>query len=169
MATTDVKAPSKTQQIKETITKYRYNRTVRTVILVALLLILLAMYFLRGKMKWLLLVLIVVITLALWVQVADYDLDLGTLWKTGSFTESRVQTKKWVKIVWSDCLSDSVNCSNFQTQSDAQNKYEYCSDKIALQNDGKDKQAIKNLDVFGLDGDKDGTVCEALPKWAAVN
>jgi hypothetical protein len=51
MATTDVKAPSKTQQIKETITKYRYNRTVRTVILVALLLILLAMYFLRGKMK----------------------------------------------------------------------------------------------------------------------
>jgi hypothetical protein len=154
------------QDIKSTIQKYRYNRTVRTIVLVALLLILLAMYFFYGKMKWLLLVLIVVITLALGIHVADYDLDLGTLMHTWSFTESRVQTKKWVKIIGSDCLSDNLNCSNFKTQSEAQDKYEYCADKIASQNAGQDKAAIKRLDVFGLDGDKDGVVCEALPKWS---
>lgn len=152
-----------TQQLKDKFQKARYNRTVRTVVLIALLAILLAMYFLRGKMKWLLLWLIVVITLALGIHIADYDLDLETLFRTGSLTESRVQLKKWVKVVWSDCLSDNVNCANFTTQWEAQTKYEACADKIASQNAGKDKQAIKNLDIFGLDGDNDGIVCEALP------
>jgi hypothetical protein len=31
---------------------------------------------------------------AIGLQVADYDLDIETLWKTGSFSESRVELKK---------------------------------------------------------------------------
>jgi len=38
-----------------------------------------------------------------------------------------------------------------------------CADKIASDNN-KDKAAVRNLDVYGLDGDKDGVVCEALQK-----
>jgi hypothetical protein len=150
--------------------KIRYNRNLRTIVLVVLLAILLAMYFLRGKMKWLLLGLIITVLLALGIHVADYDLDLGTLFRTGNIQESRVETKKWVKIIWSDCTSNNLNCSDFKTQWDAQNKYESCADKIAWDNThikwGKDD--IKRLDIYGLDWDKDGTVCEALPQWAAV-
>ncbi len=119
-------------------------------------------------MKWLLLGLIIVITLALGVHIADYDLDLETLFRTGSLTESRVETKKWVKIIGSDCIGDNLNCADFKTQPDAQSKYEYCSDKIASDNSQiKDRAELNRLDVYGLDGDKDGVVCEALPKALA--
>lgn len=157
-----------TQELKDKFQKARYNRTVRTVVLVALLAILLVMYFVWGKMKGLLLGLIIVVTLALWIHIADYDLDLGTLFKTWSIEQSRVETKKWVKIIWSECNSNNYNCADFKTQPDAQEKYEYCADKIASDNIGTDKSAVKKLDIYGLDGDKDGIVCEALPKWAAI-
>ncbi len=84
--------------------------------------------------------------------------------KTGSFEQSRVETRKWVKIIWSECASDNLNCADFTTQSQAQAKYEYCADKISRANShiwGKDK--VKSLDIYWLDGDKDGMVCEALP------
>ncbi len=157
-----------TQELKDKFQKARYNRTVRTVVLVVLLAILLAMYFFRGKMKGLLLWLIIVITLALGIHIADYDLDLWTLFRTGSLTESRVETKKWVKIIGSECNSNNLNCADFKTQPEAQEKYEYCADKIASDNVWTDKDAVKKLDIYGLDWDKDWTVCEALPKWAAV-
>ncbi len=102
---------------------------------------------------------------AIGLQVADYDLDIETLWKTGSFSESRVELKKWVKIIWSDCVGDTVNCSNFTTQTLAQQKYSYCASQIKLHNKSiTDDDQLKNLDVYGLDGDKDGIVCEHLPK-----
>ena len=154
----------KTSDLKNKINKYRYNRNVRTLVLVVLLLIVLAMLIFRGKMKWLLLVLLVVIIWALWLHIADYDLDLWTLIKTGSVTESRVETKKWVKIIGSECLTNNLNCSNFANQSAAQEKYNFCADKIALDNAWETNVSVRRLDIFGLDGDKDGIVCEALPK-----
>lgn len=158
----------KNQELKSKFQKARYNRTVRTVVLVVLLAILLAMYFFRWKMKWLLLGLIIVITLALGIHIADYDLDLGTLFRTGSIEQSRVETKKWVKIIGSECNSNNLNCADFNTQLEAQEKYEYCAEKIASDNIGTDSSTVKRLDIYGLDGDKDGVVCEALPKWAAI-
>lgn len=155
--------PSHENKIRDTIQKYRYNRNVRTVVLVVLLLILLAMLLFRGKMKWLILALIVLVGIALGLHIADYDLDIGTLIKTASFEQSRVETKKWVKIVWSDCITNNLNCANFATQPQAQAKYEYCANKIATNNNHVSKDEIKNLDVYGLDGDNDGIVCEALP------
>lgn len=154
----------KVSDLKTTINKYRYNRNLRTIVLVVLLLIVLAMLLFRGKMKWLLLVLLVVIVWALWLHIADYDLDLWTLIKTGSVTESRVETKKWVKIIGSECLTNNLNCSNFASQGDAQEKYNFCADKIAADNVWQTSDSVRRLDVFGLDGDKDGVVCEALPK-----
>jgi hypothetical protein len=39
--------------------------------------------------------------------------------------------------------------------------YERCMNKILEYN--KDVENAVSLDVYGLDGDKDGIVCEALP------
>ena len=156
-------APAHKPTFKETMTKLRYTKSVRVAVLAVLFLILLAMYFIGGKMKWLLLVLMVVVLGALGMQITDYDLDLETLWKTGSVQESRVETKRGVKVIGSACVWDNLNCSNFASQTEAQAKYEMCADKIASDNN-KDKAAVRNLDVYGLDGDKDGVVCEALQK-----
>jgi len=68
-----------------------------------------------------------------------------------------------------DCVTaqrnstSDLNCSNFKTQPEAQAKYDQCAEQIASYNEGKSSAEIKNLDIYGLDGDKDGTVCEALP------
>jgi hypothetical protein len=39
--------------------------------------------------------------------------------------------------------------------------YEKCATKIAA--DNQLSEDVKSLDVYGLDGDKDGIVCEHLP------
>lgn len=88
-------------------------------------------------------------------------MDLATLWETGSFAESRVEQRKGVKIIGTECISDNINCDYFATQGEAQAKYEACAAKIASDNQLNDE--IENLDVYGLDGDKDGIVCEHLP------
>lgn len=103
---------------------------------------------------------------ALGIQVFDYDLDLETLWKTGDIQESRVQNVKWVKLIGACVVADAtddLNCKNFTTQGEAQTVYEKCVDKIKAYNADIDDESIKKLDVYGLDGDKDGVVCEHLP------
>lgn len=49
------------------------------------------------------------------------------------------------------------------SQPNAQAKYEQCASDIASYNQGIDAAKVKSLDIYGLDGDKDGIVCEALP------
>ena len=44
------------------------------------------------------------------------------------------------------------NCKDFKSQEEAMSVYNRC------------KTLGKNMDVYGLDGDKDGLVCESLPK-----
>lgn len=112
-------------------------------------------------MKGLLLILLVVVLVALGIHLTDYDVDLWTLFRTHSFEQSRVETKKWIKIIGSECVTDTINCAHFSTQKEAQDKYEYCAEKIAKIN-SYDTYRIKNLDIYGLDGDNDGIVCEIL-------
>ena len=50
------------------------------------------------------------------------------------------------------CQKDTINCSNFKTQAEAQEMFEYCG-------------GITD-DKFRLDGDKDGKACEMLPAGA---
>lgn len=102
---------------------------------------------------------------AIGVEVSNYDIDLGKLRDTGNIQESRVQTKNGVKI-FGNCVSDNVNCANFKTQSEAQAKYDQCAEQIRLDNKKTDANEIKNLDIYGLDGNKNGIVCESLPKSA---
>lgn len=131
--------------------------------MVILFAILLYMYFFVGKMKILLIVLMVMLAWAIGVEVSNYDIDLGKLRDTGNIQESRVQTKNGMKI-FGNCVSDNVNCANFKTQPEAQAKYEACAEQIRIDNKKTDKNEIKNLDIYGLDGNKNGIVCESLPK-----
>lgn len=99
------------------------------------------------------------------IEFFDYDVDLGKLWETGSVSESRVEHKNGMKIFGESCASNNLNCGDFQTQPDAQTKYDTCADKIASDN-RTTKENVRSIDVYGLDRDKDGVVCEALPKTA---
>lgn len=78
-------------------------------------------------------------------------------------SESRVEHRNGMKIFGEECASNNLNCADFQTQSAAQEKYDTCADKIASDN-RTTKENIRSIDVYGLDKDKDGAVCEALKK-----
>jgi hypothetical protein len=97
------------------------------------------------------------------VEYFDYDVDLGKLWETGSVSDSRVKHKNGIKIFGEDCASNNLNCDDFKIQPEAQKKYLFCADKIAVDNDTTG-EIVRSIDVYGLDRDKDGIVCEALPK-----
>lgn len=104
--------------------------------------------------------LIILVLSGIGLEVFDYDLDLGKLWETWSLQESRVENKNGVRLI-GQCVSDDLNCANFDTQGEAQELYNECAAQIEA--DNADVEDAKSLDVYGLDRDKDGIVCEALP------
>jgi hypothetical protein len=153
----------KKESLGEKSARWRRTKSVRIGVILFLLLILAILYFVGGKFKVFILGLAILLLAALGMEVYDYDLDLGKLWETGSLQESRVQhTEKGIRLI-GDCVSVDLNCADFQTQPEAQAKYEQCAQEVAQYND-KSPEELKNLDVYGLDRDKDGKVCEALPK-----
>lgn len=151
--------------LKEQLISCRESKNCRLGIIWALIVVVILLLIFWGKAKAILWAILIILFVALGIQVADYDLDLWKLWQTGgNIQESRVMQKWWLKVFWSDCISNNLNCSNFKTQAEAQAKYDMCAEKIAADNNAT-KDAVRNIDVFGLDKDKDGVVCEALPKW----
>jgi hypothetical protein len=92
------------------------------------------------------------------MEVSNKDYDVGTLLKTGSFRASEIARDENGNLLTTSidefCSQKDIdyNCSDFKTQSEAQKVYKQC------QNKGQ------SMDRFRLDGDKDGEVCEALPK-----
>ena len=71
--------------------------------------------------------------------------------------------------MWSCALpkkwEGDLDCANFKTQGEAQAKYDQCANEISSYNQGVDTAKVKTLDIYGLDKNKNGIVCEALPKW----
>jgi len=113
-------------------------------------------------------VILVLLAVAMWIEWFNYDVDLGKLWETGNYQESRVESikdKDWntVRLIW-ECVKADVNCDNFKTQEDAQKRYDFCMDEIKANN--KNIEDPRKLDIYGLDRDHDGIACEALPKMA---
>ena len=96
--------------------------------------------------------------LATGLEVADKDFDLKKLWETGSLKESLMKRDADGNLVNIGMICNAqeegfynYNCSDFETQEEAQEVYEAC-----------------DTDVNGLDRDHDGIVCEALPRKAKV-
>jgi hypothetical protein len=151
--------------------KARNTKSTRLWFLVLLVVVVIALYMLGIIKKGFAIGLGILLLAAIGIQTFDYDLDLGTLWETGSIKESRVQHTQDGVVLKGDCVKPAgksaefdLNCSNFKTQAEAQQKYDYCAEQIAENNSNLDKAKIMSLDVYGLDGNKNGIVCEALPK-----
>lgn len=152
-------------KILEKLSVCRQNKNCRLTLIGVLILIVVALLVFWWKAKMALWIILILLVSAFGVEYFDYDVDLGKLWETGSVSESRVEHKNGIKIFGEDCASNNLNCADFKIQWEAQEKYDYCADKIADDNQTT-KENIRSIDVYGLDRDKDGIVCEALPKWA---
>lgn len=128
----------------------------------------------RKVMKGALGVVIVLLLGALGLEVSNNDFDLGSIFSGNSVSESKIlrddqgnllQDEKgdFVTRIMRDKqgnvvpegqtgakYTDEYNCTDFSTQAEAQNFY--------IKAGGLSK------DTNRLDGDKDGTACEDLPK-----
>jgi len=141
------------------------RKKIRTAIIVLIILALLGSYFFGDfskRTKNILLGTGIAAVAVLWVDLVSYEVDLKTLWDTWSIDESRkTYSSGWVALLWDCSVKNDLNCEHFETQDEAQSMYQRCMNKILEYN--KDVTDAVNLDVYGLDGDKDGTVCEHLP------
>jgi hypothetical protein len=157
-------------QLKAELEKARNTKSTRLWVIALLGVVVFVLWWLKVIKTWFAIGLGIVVLAMFGIQTFDYDLDLATLWKTGSLTESRVQqTPDGIKLMGS-CVkpvtrwdANDLNCANFKTQAEAQAKYDTCAAQIASYNAGQTSDSIKNLDIYGLDGNKNGIVCEALP------
>jgi hypothetical protein len=95
---------------------------------------------------------------ALGLEAKNTDYDVGELARTGSFEAAKIQRDQEGTIINVDAFCDAkeadYNCADFKTQGEAQEVYERC------------KTRGRNMDVYRLDGDNDGMVCESLPAAA---
>lgn len=101
-----------------------------------------------------------ILLLAFGMEVKQKDYDVATLAKTHSFAASEIKRDANGNLDMSsvdafcNAQEKDYNCSDFKTQPEAQAVYDRC------------KVLGQNMDVYHLDGDKDGIVCESLPKAA---
>ena len=145
---TSVETPKKVKV--GTIAKARSNSKVRLIIILVLMAIVAGLFIFWGKARIFLAGIFVALLLALGLEVSGNDWDLGKLIETGSLSESKVEKTECGRWLIDDkCKKEALNCDNFEYQEDAQDMFEYCGGPES--------------DVHGLDGDKDGIVCEALP------
>ena len=150
-------------KIIEKLQNCRQNKNCRLTIIGVFILIVVALLLFWWKAKIALWVILILLVSAFGIEYFDYDIDLGKLWETGSVSESRVEHKNGMKVFGTDCASNNLNCDDFKNQPKAQEKYDMCAEKIATDNNTT-REIIRSIDIYGLDHDKDGIVCEALPR-----
>ncbi len=136
--------------LKDRIGKQRRKKSNRTALIIFLMIVLAIAFFFWKSARAFIIGLFLLLLIALGLEGSNNDWDLGTLLKTGSFSQAKLQvTDNGTWLIGGECQKEKLNCSNFQYQEDAQDLYEKCG-------------GAEN-DVNGLDGDNDGIVCESLP------
>jgi hypothetical protein len=152
---------------------WRRNKNTRLIIIVGLLLLVAVIAFFFEKTRLWMLGIGVVLLAALGMEMANTDLDLGTMVETGSVSDSMIERDEagnlettaegdFVTSVWRDTegnevaegtagakRTDDYNCDDFATQPEAQRFFENAG-------------GVEG-DVNRLDGNKDGIACQALP------
>lgn len=141
--------------------KLRGSHKFRLIFIGILLVIVGVMFVYWTKMRIWLAIAFIALLAAFGLEATKTDFDMGTLMKTGSFKESKVQRDTNGDIFY-DKNGDMVteqskgkksnewNCSDFESQPKAQAFFV--------------KVGGAGNDVNRLDGDKDGEACEGLPK-----
>ncbi len=99
---------------------------------------------------------IALLLVAFGMEAKGTDYDMKKLIETKSFSKAKIERDPTTgNITNADAFCNAqdidYNCKDFRTQKEANDLYQKC------------KSAGKNMDVYGLDGDKDGRVCESLP------
>lgn len=141
--------------------KLRGSHKVRLGVIIILMIIVGILFFVWEKARIALIIAFIALLAALGLEVSKNDWDLGKLWETKSFEESKVSRDESGNVLYDifgnvttdktvGKKADEYNCDDFQTQSEAQKFYE--------------KVGGVGNDVNRLDGDKDGEACESLPK-----
>jgi len=159
----DIKQDDATEKNNEvsTFTKLRYSHKFRLALILILMAIVAILFVFWKKARIGLIVVFITLLAAFGLEVSQKDWDLQKLWSTKSFQKSEVKRDVKGNILFDKLgnvttdskigkKSDEYNCSDFSTQSEAQAFYL--------------KVGGLGNDVNRLDGDKDGTSCEALPK-----
>lgn len=118
-------------------------------------------FFVKGTAaKVVLGVVIAILAGAFGMELSQKDYDVAQLAKTHSFAASEIQRDANGNLsaasidAFCNASEKDYNCADFKTQPEAQQVYDRC------------KTLGTNMDVYHLDGDKDGIVCESLPKTA---
>lgn len=147
------------------LSKFRNSKKHRMGFIIFLMLIVAALLIFWKKGTVALTVILVLLAVALGLEGFNYDADLWKLWETGSYSQSRVESVEdkhgnTIRLI-GECVKADVNCANFQSQDEAQNLYATCAEEIMKNNSGVENALT--LDIYGLDRDKDGIVCEHLP------
>ena len=114
-------------------------------------------FFIKGTFAKVLLGIVIAILLgAFGMEATQNDYDVQKLIETKSFSASKVERDESGNLINVDtfCNAEQLdyNCSDFKTQKEAMQVYKRCG------------ELGKNMDIFRLDGDSDGLVCESLSK-----
>lgn len=140
------------------IADWRKSKNVRLSIILVLFIIAAVCFFVFEKARIAIIAVMITLLVALGLEVADTDYDLQTLAKTKSFQAAKIERDEKGNLTNVDafCKAEKIdyNCSDFKTQQEANEVYAKC------------QSFGKNMDVYRLDGDKDGKVCEGLPMAA---
>jgi len=155
---------------------WRTSKQARLYIIGGLLVVVALIAFFFEGLRWWMLGVGVVLLGAFGMEMANTDIDLGTLVETGSISDSQIERDAdnnlatddeggFMTSIWRDINGNAVpegtagakgedqfNCSDFATQSEAQ---------VFFDNAG----GVAN-DVNGLDGNSDGVPCQSLPAGA---
>lgn len=140
--------------------EWRNNKKVRLWVIGILIAVAIAAFFFV-KTTWAKVVIggaIALLMVAFGLEVKNTDYDVVQLVKTGSFAASQIQRDEAGNLLpesvdaYCNAQEKDYNCPDFRNQPEAQQVYTRC------------QTLGQNMDVYRLDGDKDGIVCEALPK-----
>lgn len=138
----------------------RNSHKVRLWVVGGLLVVAIALFFfVKGTAaKVVLGVVIAVLLTAFGMEATKTDYDLGKAIQTGSLSAAKIQRDDKGNLINVDAFCNAekadYNCSDFRTQPEAQSVYNRC------------KGLGKNMDIYRLDGNNNGLVCEALPQGA---
>lgn len=169
---TEVEEPEKVEKQTEAksdtswrakINKLRGNRKFRLGFIVFLLIVVGVLFFFWEKMRIVLAIAFIALLAAFGLEASQNDFDLGKLWETKSFEQSKVSRDNSGNIIFDKNgnittdsskgkKADDYNCDDFGNQPEAQNFF------VKVGGTGND--------LNRLDGDKDGNACESLPKGA---
>ncbi len=158
---------------QSSVSRLRRSKKSRLIIIIALLAVVGIIAFLFETTRMWMLGIGAVLLIALGLEVANTDIDLGTMMETGSVSDSVIErdeegnlettedgsfmTRVWRNREGNEVAegtagakrTDEYNCDDFATQAEAQ---------VFFDNAG----GIEG-DINRLDGNKDGVPCQALP------